>query len=68
MLPETQTEIKVSIDDDTGADLYLRAMLEQAEIEPGSVNWNGVDAVLDELWQDCQDVDEAQGEYLDWRN
>ena len=56
---------------------YLKCMLEQAEHDPGSVDWRSVYEMMDEIHaeQDYLDdlqeeacyVDECQSEQSDWR-
>ena len=51
-----------------GEAAYLKAMMEQAEHDPGSVNWSKVYDMFDEMQADACYVDEVQGEQSDWRH
>ena len=51
-----------------GEEAYLKAMMEQAEHDPGSVDWSTVYEMFDEMQADACYVDEVQGEQSDWRH
>ena len=46
---------------------YLKCMMEQAEHDPGSVDWLEIYEMMDEIHAEQDYVDECQSEYLDWR-
>jgi hypothetical protein len=56
-----------SLEYSKGEAAYMRCMLEQAEHDPGSVDWREIFEMLDEMQADALYVDECQGEQSDWR-